>query len=198
MIKKKRQVFLLLYSPAIDGIGRALLGFLSSVDFSHTEIHLGFFKQGGPLLSLLPSSVVCHYISGVDEVFPPPSIAVIRENLRRKKGKIALLSFLLLLCCKIDRSPCPYFRYLFRDAGVPSIQFDEAHAFHGPWQIIDYCVCRKIKAKQRFGWIHVDVSKMAERLGGGGHIRAAGCTLYGTRQEAERLVETEMARCTGT
>ncbi len=45
---------------------------------------------------------------------------------------------------------------------------------------------------------HVDVSKMAERLGGGGHIRAAGCTLYGTRQEAERLVETEMARCTGT
>jgi phosphoesterase RecJ-like protein len=42
----------------------------------------------------------------------------------------------------------------------------------------------------------VDVSRIAETLGGGGHIRAAGCTVYGKREEVLRLVETEMTRYT--
>ena len=34
----------------------------------------------------------------------------------------------------------------------------------------------------------VDVSKIANKLGGGGHIRAAGCTLYMTLAEAEKIL----------
>ena len=34
----------------------------------------------------------------------------------------------------------------------------------------------------------VDVSKIANKLGGGGHIRAAGCTLYMTLDEAEKIL----------
>ena len=34
----------------------------------------------------------------------------------------------------------------------------------------------------------VDVSKIANELGGGGHIRAAGCTLYKTLDDAEKIL----------
>lgn len=34
----------------------------------------------------------------------------------------------------------------------------------------------------------VDVSKIANKLGGGGHIRAAGCTLYTTLDDAEKIL----------
>ena len=34
----------------------------------------------------------------------------------------------------------------------------------------------------------VDVSKVANELGGGGHIRAAGCTLYKTLDDAEKIL----------
>ena len=34
----------------------------------------------------------------------------------------------------------------------------------------------------------VDVSKIANKLGGGGHIRAAGCTLYTTLADAEKIL----------
>lgn len=34
----------------------------------------------------------------------------------------------------------------------------------------------------------VDVSKIANELGGGGHIRAAGCTLYTTLDDAEKIL----------
>ena len=34
----------------------------------------------------------------------------------------------------------------------------------------------------------VDVSKIANELGGGGHVRAAGCTIYKTLDEAEKIL----------
>jgi len=34
----------------------------------------------------------------------------------------------------------------------------------------------------------IDVARLAARLGGGGHASAAGCTLEGTLDEAERTV----------
>ena len=37
---------------------------------------------------------------------------------------------------------------------------------------------------------HVDVSRVAQKFGGGGHIRAAGCNLQGTAEEVtSRIVE---------
>ncbi|MNI53497.1 Bifunctional oligoribonuclease and PAP phosphatase NrnA [compost metagenome] len=36
----------------------------------------------------------------------------------------------------------------------------------------------------------VDVAAIAQSFGGGGHIRASGCTVYGTMEEAvERMVQ---------
>ena len=35
-----------------------------------------------------------------------------------------------------------------------------------------------------------NVSRIAQGLGGGGHIRAAGCTLYGSFDEAKRTILT--------
>ncbi|WP_438448266.1 DHH family phosphoesterase [Gorillibacterium sp. sgz5001074] len=42
-----------------------------------------------------------------------------------------------------------------------------------------------------------DVSAIAQRFGGGGHIRAAGCTVQGTLQEAVQQVLTEVERALG-
>jgi phosphoesterase RecJ-like protein len=39
----------------------------------------------------------------------------------------------------------------------------------------------------------VDVSALAQRLGGGGHVRAAGVRLDATLEEAERMILTALA-----
>ena len=40
----------------------------------------------------------------------------------------------------------------------------------------------------------VDVSKIAKSLGGGGHIRAAGCTLKTTLVEAEKILIEKLGK----
>lgn len=42
---------------------------------------------------------------------------------------------------------------------------------------------------------HVDVSKIALNFGGGGHIRAAGCTIYDTIDNAKKVVLDEILKC---
>ena len=37
-----------------------------------------------------------------------------------------------------------------------------------------------------------DVAEIASKLGGGGHTKAAGCTIYKTIAEAAKLVEEEI------
>jgi phosphoesterase RecJ-like protein len=43
-----------------------------------------------------------------------------------------------------------------------------------------------------------DVGQVASALGGGGHSRAAGCTLSGTFEEVRRLVLEELERRLGS
>ena len=43
----------------------------------------------------------------------------------------------------------------------------------------------------------VDVSKIANSLGGGGHVRAAGCTLYTTLDEAEKILIAAIGEALG-
>ena len=42
-----------------------------------------------------------------------------------------------------------------------------------------------------------DVAEIASRLGGGGHTKAAGCTIYKPIEEAAKMVENEMLRSIG-
>jgi bifunctional oligoribonuclease and PAP phosphatase NrnA len=48
----------------------------------------------------------------------------------------------------------------------------------------------------------VNVAKVAEKFGGGGHRNAAGCTLHGTWEEAEEkligLLQDAVARANGS
>jgi Exopolyphosphatase-related proteins len=43
----------------------------------------------------------------------------------------------------------------------------------------------------------VDVAKIANSLGGGGHVRAAGCTLYTTLDEAEKILVAAIGEAIG-
>ena len=156
----KKKVLFCIYSGALDGIGRALLGYISTLDLSNTEIHIGLFKPEGVLLSLFPSGTEFHVFSHLDTSLPSPSKQSIRDAFQKKNWIKALTLIRLLLACKIDHCSRPYYRYMFRKVSVPDIVFDEAQAFHGPWEIIDYWVCDRIKAQAKIGWIHVDVSRM--------------------------------------
>jgi bifunctional oligoribonuclease and PAP phosphatase NrnA len=43
----------------------------------------------------------------------------------------------------------------------------------------------------------VDVAQLASKFGGGGHVRAAGCTIYGTMEEATKQVVEEVGLALG-
>lgn len=154
------KLFLLVNSLAFDGIGRALLLFLSTIDFEHTEVHIGYFDKREGISKYLPSAVRVHRISGIDFECPSPSISSIINYIRNKSWKRATRQLLLWFQCKLNGCSLPHYRYIFRDVDRLDMSFDEAHAFHGPMQKIDYYVCEKVNARKKYGWIHVDVSKM--------------------------------------
>ena len=43
----------------------------------------------------------------------------------------------------------------------------------------------------------VDVSELCKQLGGGGHVKAAGCQLTGTLEEVKRRILTVVAGALG-
>jgi bifunctional oligoribonuclease and PAP phosphatase NrnA len=82
----------------------------------------------------------------------------------------------------------------FRNAGAPFARgSDEVYRFLSSVAGAEVIVFLRQEASRRFSvgfrsLSRVDVGKLAQAMGGGGHARAAGCTLTGTLSEVRRKV----------
>ena len=58
------------------------------------------------------------------------------------------------------------------------------------YELGEGCVKASLRSRQ-----YTDVSRVAQALGGGGHVRAAGCSVAGTLEEAEETIIAELNKC---
>lgn len=146
----------------VGGVERSLLGLLSTLPLDQYEVHLGLVHKVGGLLDRVPTNVqvheihICHqYWQLINE---PPLWGI------KKMAKVGhlwegLVHLLLYAHFKLTDTRWLFYRYLLRHEPMLPGEYDVAVAFAGPSQMIDYYVCEKVNAKEKWGWIHFDVSK---------------------------------------
>ncbi len=109
----------------------------------------------------IPDHVIVHIINAYDDCWPiindPPRQTIMRFFRQGRWGEAVILLFQYIRM-KITGSYYGLYRFLLRKEPVLPKSFDIAVAYAGPSQMIDYYVCEKVQAKEKYGWIHFDVS----------------------------------------
>ena len=146
----------------VGGVERSLLGLLSTLPLDQYEVHLGLVHKVGGLLDRVPTNVQVHEIHIYHQYWQlinePPLWGI------KKMAKVGhlwegLVHLLLYAHFKLTDTRWLFYRYLLRHEPMLPGEYDVAVAFAGPSQMIDYYVCEKVDAKEKWGWIHFDVSK---------------------------------------
>lgn len=160
---EKKKVFYFLTAMHIGGTEKALLGLLSTIDYSQTEVHLGLLHKEGGLLEHVPEQVLVHAVSLNPELLGEdnlPTTGSVRYFFRRGQIIKALcISVLYLLSFFSKRYRASMFRYVLKDEPVFPDYFDEAYAFSGINELVTFYVAEKVKANLKVCWIHFDVAK---------------------------------------
>lgn len=156
----KKNLFFLLFSMNLGGVEKSFLNFLYNIDLKEYDVHLGLLKREGDLLPMLPSEVAVHQCcAGEWEELNESPLLSIRKKIGKGKVLSAIKQGYAYLKSKFSNDKRPYLKYLLRNEPAIDIEFDEAHAFASPATVIDYFVINKVKADNKFSWIHFDVSK---------------------------------------
>lgn len=146
----------------VGGVEKSWLSLIDTLQKDRCEIHLGLLNPTGGYMDSIPTFVKTHHVDCYGKYkseFNDPPQFVLKGKL--KKGKIieAIILFFIYLHCKFSGSRYYLYKYLTRNISINSEIYDEAYAYAGPSQMTDFYVCEKIQAKEKYGWIHFDVTK---------------------------------------
>ena len=157
----KKKVFIFSHAMEIGGAERALLGLLTSFDYSKYEVDLFLMQHSGELLSLIPKQVnLLPEIPQYSAMMKPMVTALKQGQLKivagRIIGKIKAKQF-----DKKNRLEHSYvsieYSHKYTVKVLPIItekEYDVAISFLTP----HYIVRDKVKAKKKIAWIHTDYS----------------------------------------
>lgn len=146
----------------VGGVEKSLTSLLNTLSPEKYEIHVGLVLPEGDLLPLLPSGVSLHPITDIsqhwDELKQPPLITIKRYFASGKLLK-TIVATMVYLQCKLRRSSYWWVDYILKNVRGIEETYDIAVAYAGPGLDIDYYICHKVKAFQKIGWVHFDISK---------------------------------------
>lgn len=157
-----KKIFFLLSFMHVGGVEKSFLGLLSIIPPNKYEIHLGLLSMQGELLNHIPPHVHVHHINCYDKykwIINRPPLEVIKEFCKQKQFFSAFIRLLLHIFYKLTSNSYYLYKWLLKDELTFPEKFDIAISYAGPSQSLDYYVCKKIKATEKYGWIHFDISQ---------------------------------------
>lgn len=158
-----KSVVIVSYSMGIGGVEKALLGVANGFVRNDWEVHIALIKPEGEFLKYLPANVAVHKIDGFEAIKPlihTPMKQTMLESLRSNDIRQFWFVGRCLLDNKIRGGAKKLYNYAFKKIRPFSDRtFDLAIAFAGPDAFIDTYVQKCIKAREKWGWIHFDISK---------------------------------------
>lgn len=157
----KKKVFIFSHAMEIGGAERALLGLLTSFDYSKYEVDLFLMQHSGELMSLIPKQVnLLPEIPQYSAMMKPMVIALKQGQLKiiagRIIGKIKAKQFNKRMGFQDSFAVFDY-SHKYTKKYLPVIsktQYDLAISFLMP----HYIVQEKVQAKKKIAWIHTDYS----------------------------------------
>lgn len=146
----------------VGGVEKAFWGLLSTIPRDKCEIHLGLLRPQGGFMKYIPTDVQVHHIDCYDKywrIINDPPLVIIKQLF--KSGEIinAVMHFLLYIHFKLTKTRYLFYKWLLRKEPCYPETFDIAVAYAGPSQAIDFYVSKKVCAKEKYGWIHFDVTQ---------------------------------------
>lgn len=183
-----KKVYFQLISMNVGGVERSFLGLLTKLPRDEYEIHLGLLSVQGGYMEYLPDDVHVHQVGcyeSLKKLINNPPISYIKEFFKQGRIINALIHIVLYLYYKLTNNRYFFYQYIMRNVPMEQDEYDMAIAYAGPSQMVDYYVCRKIRAKEKYGWIHFDVTKF-------GIDKGMTCQLY--RDYKKIFVVSETAK----
>lgn len=157
----KKKIFIFSHAMEIGGAERALLGLLSSIDYSKYDVDLFLLRHSGELLDLIPNEVnLLPEIPQYSAMMKPMVAALKQGQLKivagRIIGKIKAKQFNKRMGFQDSFAVFDY-SHKYTKKYLPVIsktQYDLAISFLMP----HYIVQEKVQAKKKIAWIHTDYS----------------------------------------
>lgn len=157
-----KKVYFQLAAMNIGGVEKSWLNLIDTLPKDEYEIHLGLIKPYGGYMEYIPTNITIHNVDCYNEIkseLNDPPQFVLKNKLIKGELICFIILFVLYLQCKITNNRYYLYKYLTRNVPVEDEIYDEAYAYAGPSQMTDFYVCEKIQAKEKYGWIHFDVTK---------------------------------------
>lgn len=158
-----RSVVFVVYSMNVGGVEKAFLGVIKNFIKNGWEVHVALLRFEGDFLGSIPENVIIHKVEGFDEVkkvLHTPPKQIILEYLRNLKFLAAIRHLWYYANIKFTGTALKLYKHEFKK--IPYLNnsfFDLAVAFAGPDAFIDHYVSTRIYAREKWGWIHFDISK---------------------------------------
>ena len=157
-----KKIYFQLLSMNVGGVEKSLLGLLTTLSRDEYEIHLGLLSTTGGYMDFIPNDVHVHKVDCYEplkKVINDPPLSCIKDFFLQGRIWNALVHSLLYLLYKYNDNRYLFYQYIMRKVPLTQDVYDIAVAYVGPSQMVDYYVCKKIRAKEKYGWIHFDVTK---------------------------------------
>ncbi len=160
MVKKK--IIIVSHAMEIGGAERALLGLLSSFDYSKYEVDLFLMRHEGELLKFIPKEVNVLPMNQAKYLAVPMKLLLSERKFKmlygRLKAKWLAKKRVTSLGLKKDNQVALTYshRYTWKyiEKISPEIEYDLAISFLTP----HYICLHHVKAKKKVAWIHTDYS----------------------------------------
>lgn len=157
----------------IGGVEKSLINVLNKFIRDGWKCFVVLTRYDGCDLKMLPPDCEAFFLQNIDKVkenlYQPQREAGITK-LKSHEFLKALAHFWYYLNIKLFGSAIRLYKHEFKKVPLPtsihkkcnlseSHKHDLAIAFAGPDPFIDYYVATKINAKEKWGWIHFDISR---------------------------------------
>lgn len=162
MILAKKKILFVSSRMNVGGVEKALLGLLSTIDFSRSDVTLGLIYKDGGLLEYVPEQVRIVEIDSYRKYWrwlnDTPYQIIVRYLKRFNITGLAKYIHAYWLS-KRQGNQVPLFKAILKHQKKDETVYDVAISYSGPFHALDYYIINHVKAKKKVGWIHFDVSK---------------------------------------
>ncbi|MGM8212344.1 glycosyltransferase [Virgibacillus sp. W0430] len=159
----RKKVIFMLIDMNVGGTEKSLLNLVDNMPRDQYEITFLLLQRRGGFLKSIPDDVEVLYFKDFKKISPwlnyHPKKRVV-ELIKNKSILKAFYVFFLHIVLRITKDRRIFFRNILRGYPAMEKEYDIAIAYAGPMDFISYFVLNKIKAREKFQWIHFDVTKI--------------------------------------
>ncbi|MGL5904567.1 MAG: glycosyltransferase [Cetobacterium sp.] len=157
----KKRVLFMVINMNVGGVEKALLNQLKTMSPEEYSVTILMLEKFGSFLEEIPEWVEVDYLKNYPRVkylFNNPPKEIVMNFFKDGLFLKGIYYFLIFLGTKLLGSREILLKNIFSKYPSYKKEFDEAIAYAGPMSLIDYYILKKVKAEQKIGWIHFDVT----------------------------------------